>query len=174
MSNECGGLHCLSKTSGIQASFKGNSSFGFTLIELMLVVAIVGTLCGIAVPAYSGYMERINSSKGVVDIQNIDLCIEKYYAEKGRYPDSLAEIGKDGLKDPWGQPYEYLRLPADEQKRKTVGKFLMEDKPLNSDYDLWSIGKDGKTHRGVNTKKAQDDILRLYNGAFIGLGKDAS
>ena len=79
------------------------SKRGVTFIELMLVVCIIGIVSGIAVPAYTGYREKIDSAKAVADMTGIGLLIDKFYAENNRYPNSLDEIGKGGLKDPWGR-----------------------------------------------------------------------
>ena len=73
--------------------------------------------------------------------------------------------------DPWDQPYEYLNI-------RTAGKGkggLRKDgklNPLNTDYDLYSIGADGKTAGALSAKSSRDDIVRANNGAYLGLGED--
>ena len=44
--------------------------------------------------------------------------------------------------------------------------------PLNSDYDLYSVGEDGLTQKPLNASNARDDIVRANNGAFVGLAED--
>jgi len=44
--------------------------------------------------------------------------------------------------------------------------------PLNTDYDLYSMGPDGQTAKPLTSSKSQDDIVRANNGGFVGLGKD--
>jgi general secretion pathway protein G len=44
--------------------------------------------------------------------------------------------------------------------------------PINTDFDLYSMGKDGETVMPLTTPKSQDDIVRASNGAFVGLGSD--
>lgn len=168
MNNKCSKSRCLSAASVYPTPFKGKNPLGFTLIEMLLVIAIVGTLCGIAIPAYTGYREKIDCQKGIADIVDIGLCIDKFYAENNSYPVNLAETGKAGLVDPWDQPYQYMRHPTAKPKK------LWSIHPINTDYDLWSIGKDGTTKQTVNSKPSWDDIIRAFDGAYIGLAKDLS
>jgi general secretion pathway protein G len=44
--------------------------------------------------------------------------------------------------------------------------------PINTDFDLYSMGKDGESVLPLTAKKSQDDIVRASNGAFVGLGSD--
>jgi general secretion pathway protein G len=65
---------------------------GFTLVELLVVIAIVGTLLTIAVPRYFASVER---SKEAVLKENLAVmrdALQKYYADKGRYPERLEEL----------------------------------------------------------------------------------
>lgn len=84
----------------------------FSLIELMVAVAIVGVSATIAVPAYSSYMERIRTEQAIIDINQIAMRIESYnpVGSANLYPVSLADIGMDNMRDPWGNPYQYLNL----------------------------------------------------------------
>jgi general secretion pathway protein G len=89
-----------------------------------------------------------------------------------RLPDSLAVIGHGSLLDPWGHPYQYLKIAGGDVKGK--GK-LRRDRflnPLNADYDLYSMGPDGDTKTNLNAKESRDDIVRANSGAFIGTASD--
>ena len=44
--------------------------------------------------------------------------------------------------------------------------------PINTDFDLYSVGADGQTHGQVSHRRSADDVLRANNGRFIGLGAD--
>ena len=85
-------------------------SFGFTLLEIIVTVAIVGILSGIAYPLYTEYVEKARIAKACVDIQNISVAISRYYSESQSYPESLNEVGYATLLDPWGNPYQYLNI----------------------------------------------------------------
>jgi len=45
-------------------------------------------------------------------------------------------------------------------------------KPLNTDFDLYSMGRDGKTHRNLDSKESLDDIVRALNGQYVGLASE--
>lgn len=150
---------------------------GFTLIELMLVVAIIGIFVAIAMTSYNRFVEKARATQAVVDIGGIVRSIYTFKTEKGYFPDSLAAVGVN-LKDPWGNPYLYTRIDASGAPASAgkggVGK-LRKDKnlaPINSDFDLYSKGKDGRSVSPLTAPDSQDDIVRANNGRFIGLAED--
>jgi len=147
-----------------------SGKLGFTLVELLLVALIIGILICIAVPMYKDYVYKRRALLAVSTLTQIELVVEKYYTEKGRYPDTLDQIGKAGLKDPWGRPFYYLNIedePDDEQIRK-----LRDVHRLNRDYDLYSMGQDGLSDDSINEEPSWDDIIRAYNGSYVGLAID--
>ena len=144
-------------------------TFGFTIIELMLALLVLGVLISVAIPVYQNYEERVDDNKAIQDILAIQLVTDDYILTNNTPPSSLVDIGLDSLKDPWGNPYEYLNYstnpPGDRRKDKNLN-------PLNSYYDLYSKGVDGESNKQIITKKSQDDIIRGRDGAFIGHAKD--
>jgi len=66
---------------------------GFTLIELMIVVAIIGILAAIALPAYQDYTIRSQVSEGPVLAEGIKVAIVDYYANNGSWPATMSTIG---------------------------------------------------------------------------------
>lgn len=80
------------------------NTLGFTLIELMLVIAIIGTLAAIATPNFISYIERVRHTEVLLTLRNIEKEIMMFEFENGRYPDDLAEIGLDNLKDHGATP----------------------------------------------------------------------
>ena len=70
---------------------------GFTLIELMIVVAIVGILAAIALPAYQDYVIRSKMSEGVAALAACKTSISEYVSTKGTWPASLAVSGCSSL-----------------------------------------------------------------------------
>ena len=59
---------------------------GFTLVELMIVVAIIGILAAIAIPQFSKYRSRAQNSAALSDLRNTQTDLEGYYAEWTTYP----------------------------------------------------------------------------------------
>ena len=91
-----------------------------------------------------------------------------YRTNKGRLPGSLGDVKRDKFPGPWGAPYTYLRIEGDEGVTGMARKdrFLV---PINTDFDLYSSGKDSKSSSPVGAKGSQDDVIRAFNGAYVGL-----
>ena len=121
---------------------------GFTLIELMLVVVIIGALAAMVVPRLAGRSEEARRGIAEADIKgNVSLALRLYEVDNGRYPSTEQGLAALLTKptsapapknwkgpyleqqpmDPWGQPYQY--------------KFPGSHPPF--DYDLASLGADG-------------------------------
>ncbi len=66
---------------------------GFTLIELMIVVAIIGILAAVAIPAYSDYTARAQVSEAVSLTSSLKTPLAEYYADKGSMPSSPDSVG---------------------------------------------------------------------------------
>lgn len=156
------------------AGFSGLAGRGrqraITLIELLFVVAIVGIMIAIGIPLYNSYVDRTRVAQAESDIASIGFLISHFQVANGVFPDSLADVGNSGAQDPWGRPYQYLNLTT----MKGNGQ-VRKDKnmvPINSDFDLYSVGKDGKTKGPLTATASRDDIVRASNGRFIGLASD--
>ncbi|MDM0035954.1 pilin [Variovorax sp. J22P271] len=70
-----------------------NVQKGFTLIELMIVVAIIGILAAVALPAYQDYTKRARVSEGLGLASGAKTAVAEYYATKGTYPDDNTKAG---------------------------------------------------------------------------------
>jgi general secretion pathway protein G len=68
---------------------------GFTLVELLVVFAIIGVLLGIAVPRYFGSHERAKETVLKENLRQMREAIQQYYADKGRYPARLEALATD-------------------------------------------------------------------------------
>lgn len=141
---------------------------GMTLIETLLVVTILGTLLGLAVGAYLGHLQRARLAEMMSDLVTISHEIDIYEADLGGYPGKLSDLALGRTaKDPWGQPYRYLPSTAQDWERfRRRDRFLV---PLNSDYDLYSVGPDGDTAGPLTAKASHDDFIRAGNGSYVGL-----
>ncbi len=65
---------------------KAKDQKGFTLVELMIVVAIIGILAAIAIPQFAKYRARAQNSAALSDLRNLRTDMEGYYAENQLYP----------------------------------------------------------------------------------------
>ena len=124
------------------------NQMGFTLIEVMAVVVILGLLVTLVVPNVLGQQEKAQMQKAQVDIRNLSSALSMYKLENYHFPSTSqgleALVNKPAgspeaanwtssyvprlPKDPWGNPYIYLQ-PGSKSKQS---------------YDLWSYGADGK------------------------------
>lgn len=143
---------------------------GFSLLELMLAVGFVAVLAAVAVPSYTAYVDRVNVTVAVGDISRLQVEINKFILRTDRLPVDLAEAGFSAMRDPWNRPYEYLDLStvhghAGMRKDRNLV-------PINSDYDLYSAGKDGLSVPPLGARHSLDDIVRANDGAFVGLAED--
>jgi general secretion pathway protein G len=251
-------------------------SGGFTLVELVLAVAIVGILSSMAIPNYLGFLEKARVARTVAEMNAIAKDIQGH-AIGGPYPDNLAQIGWNQRLDPWGNPYQYFRINCgaviigrlDNHKSPTGGsagpvlpvsvilppvgahasfavdksnhheariyliqasappgggaggppgggaggppggggggppggggggppggggggppggggggppcgnigqarkdRFLV---PINSDFDLYSMGKDGRSVGPLTAQQSHDDIIRANDGGYYGLASN--
>ena len=142
---------------------------GFTLIELMIVVLLLGVLIVIALPFYGRYRNRVMTAHAVTEIASMSALLEIYERDARVYPPNLAAAGLANKLDPWGNAYVYYNVEANGRGGARKDHAL---NPINSDFDLYSMGPDGKTKPQVTQKDSVDDIIRASNGKFIGIAAD--
>jgi general secretion pathway protein G len=144
-------------------------SAGFTLLELMMAITVVGILSALTVSSYRSYVDRANNATAMSDIGRMNASIAQFILDNRRVPNDLVEAGYDGMLDPWKSSYVYV--PHDTRSR--VG-WRMDRRlnPINADYDLYSLGKDGVSAKELTNHDSLDDVIRANGGAFIGLAAD--
>ncbi len=138
---------------------------------------MIGTLAAMALPALQNLKDKANVARAIEEIRTLEIEIMGYQADDQQLPATLGDINRGSLLDPWGNPYEYLNFElASGGKGKGKGKgapagarkdrFLV---PINSTYDLYSMGKDGESVPALTAKVSRDDIVRASDGSFVGL-----
>ncbi|HAA02077.1 MAG TPA: prepilin-type cleavage/methylation domain-containing protein [Syntrophobacteraceae bacterium] len=147
-------------------------SAGFTIFELMVAVLIAGILVAVGVSSYNSITDQARVTRAIADIYGLSMTIAQFEARNGSLPQSLADVGEDNFMDPWGNPYQYLRIADSGKPGK--GEFRKDHNmvPVNTDYDLYSMGKDGKSASPFTAKISQDDVVRAKDGSFVGLVSD--
>ena len=102
---------------------------GFSLIEIMVVVVIMGMLAGAVAVGVNQYMDTAKTNRAKSDIATIVDAVEAYKLTKGRYPSSNEGLEPLPLKselDPWGRPYGYNNPGQDEP------------------FEVYTLGADGR------------------------------
>lgn len=236
---------------------------GFTLLEILVVVAILAVIASIAIPQYSGALLAARMQKAKQELRTIANAIDMYRSQYGSLPLTLHQVGFGGRRDPWGVPYCYLNytdgtgdgldwavrlgivdpaavrggssstnlpsagngagapslvrgvggisaapgtinadltttvlgelprelsfaesqaISAALQNGKTqlyvgvtVESVRRRDRymfPLNTDYDLFSLGPNRSTTVSLGQSLAQDDVIRANDGGFYGAASE--
>ena len=157
-------MHDKTRASGTRR--RHGRTAAFTLVELLIAVAIILTLAAMAVPSLLKAMDIARIARAVGEIRTLEDEIALYESLNDRLPDSLNDIGRGTLLDPWGTPYQYLNFANVKGKgAMRKDRFLV---PLNSTYDLYSMGPDRLSQPPLTAKVSRDDIVRANDGGFIG------
>jgi general secretion pathway protein G len=116
---------------------------GFTLIEIMLVIVIIGIIVGIAAPKIGGKLNKANDIAARASLKTIEAAVQSYEMEHLRLPDSLTDLTttKDGkgpflkpseLNDPWNQPFVYAKPGS-----HGIGFDLSTRSPDGKEFNNW-------------------------------------
>jgi general secretion pathway protein G len=145
---------------------------GFTLMELIMTGAVVGLLATIALPSYTRIVEAQRVGQARRDLMTIAESIERYRTLRGTPPGALADLGIAIPRDPWGRDYRFLSFSS---PLPGVPGMIRKDHnlhPLNSEFDLYSVGKDGRSVAPLTAAASKDDVIWARDGAFVGLAAD--
>ena len=153
---------------------------GFTIFELLIALVIASILATFAIAAYGsskpdcdnpnarqGPHMRAKMAHVTGQLGEIHLAILRFELSFNRYPDSLAEIGFNQVEDPWGSPYQYLVVFGLGNKGPVRKDHNLH--PVNSGYDLYSMGPDGVTSTPFTSNLGKDDIVLANDGDYFGL-----
>ena len=136
----------------------------------MVAIGAVALLAAIAIPSYRAYVEKAKVSAAIAGILTIADSINRYISVNNTPPADLAAIGKDTVLDPWGRPYVYLSFTGLNGKGK-----MRKDKnlvPINTQYDLYSVGPDGDSLPPLTAPVSKDDVIMANDGNYVGLASD--
>lgn len=148
-------------------------SAGYTLVELTLIGVVLAILAALAIPAYRGHLDKMKLTQCASDLRSIALAIERYRTTHGFHPpDLLSELSDIPTQDPWGNPYQYLNFNSGDPG--VTGKIRKDHNlhPLNSEFDLYSMGADGDSKAPLTARASRDDVIWARDGGFVGLASD--
>ncbi len=135
---------------------------GFTMIEIMLVVIIIGVLAAMVIPSLAGRGEQARKSAAKADIDaNLSAALDLYEIENGKYPTTdqgleslLQKPTASPVPENWNGPYlKKKKMPLDPWSREYV--YVSPGNHNQDDYDLSSLGSDGV--------ESKDDITNWAN-----------
>jgi general secretion pathway protein G len=147
----------------------GASRAGYTLLEVLVVVAILGVLVAIFTPSFLARLREGKVRRALVDLAALQSDISTFTSFNGELPESLDDLRTQTRMDPWGSPYHYLRIEGHNRGEWRKDRFLV---PLNSDYDLYSVGPDGRSRPPLTAADSRDDVVRAGNGAYLGRAEE--
>jgi general secretion pathway protein G len=121
-----------------------NKSKGFTLLELLVVIVIVGLLAGYVAPRYFSQVGKSEVQVARAQIDSLEKALDQYRLDTRHYPN--AEQGLDALVNKpsneanWSGPYLKKAVPADPWGRA----YVYRTPGTKGEFDLFSLGRDGK------------------------------
>ena len=154
--------------------------YGISILELLIALAAVSILATMAIAVFGssepdcdnpnakqGPLMRAKIAQVSGDLGKIHMAASQFELSQNRYPANLAEIGLDDLRDPWGNPYRYLVVFGIASKGPVRKDHNLH--PVNSGYDLYSMGPNGATATPFTSTLGKDDIVMANDGNYFGL-----
>ena len=137
-----------------------------TLVEVVVALGLVALLATFSLPLFQGWRDQGKVKKAQDDIIAASAVIDTFLLDNNRLPTSLAAVGRGNLREPWCRACQYTYLMDGNGNGKARKDHSLV--PLNTDYDLYSKGRDGSSAGPLTAKASRDDILRANNGRFVG------
>lgn len=147
---------------------------GFTLIEVLAVAAIVGILAAVSLPRLASAILAAEQGRAVGDLSAIHTAIVLYRTTHGNdLPPSLTDLVPGLLdsipQDPWGFEYRYQRhSDISPGARRRDGPLV----PINSEFDIWSVGPDGASVPSIRAAPSRDDVIMAGDGGYFGVADE--
>lgn len=131
---------------------KGKARSGFTLLELLIVMVIIGLLIGLVAPRFTSKLGQSKVRTTQAQIEMLGSSLETYYLDTGSYPTTQQGLtallaAPMGEEEKWNGPYlKKLEIPKDgwDNEFEYYGPDSSQAKDLNLDYVIISRGKDEK------------------------------
>lgn len=125
-----------------QSNFLANKSRGFTLLELLVVMVIIGLLAGYVGPKYFEQIGKSETKTARAQIDSLGKALDQYRIDLGQYPSTeqgLTALNKNpGTDSRWSGPYLKKNVPNDPWNKP----YLYKSPGEHGDYDLYTLGKD--------------------------------
>lgn len=123
---------------------KASRSGGFTLLELLVVMVIIGLLAGFVAPRYFAQVGKSQVKVARAQIDALDKALDQFRLDVGRYPTTeeglQALVAAPSNEPAWAGPYLKKGVPNDPWGRA----YVYAQPGTHSDFDLMSYGKDGR------------------------------
>jgi general secretion pathway protein G len=133
----------------------------------MIAVLLIGIFLALALPYYGDHLKTVKILQATTDITGNEAVVETYRVlHNNALPDSWSDIPAARSIDPWGRPYVYYNIEANGKGHARKDHAL---NPLNTDYDMYSLGPDGVTKPQITQNDSVDDILRASDGGYVGI-----
>ena len=130
-------------------------SQGFTLLELLVVMVIIGLLAGYVGPKYFEQIGKSENKTAKAQIDALGKALDQYRIDTGRYPSSEQGLSalykKPGNEIKWSGPYLKKNIPNDPWDKP----YLFKSPGEHGDYDLYTLGKDGQ----LGGEKESEDVV---------------
>jgi general secretion pathway protein G len=135
-----------------------------------VVCALIGTVSSLGAAGYLSALKTARITRAIGDLRTIDTEVRLFHLRSNRYPVTLAEAMFPVPIDPWHRPYVYTDL----SQKGSRGRARKDGRlnPINSDFDVYSVGEDGQSATPLTTPASKDDVIRARDGAFLGLASD--
>ncbi|ENX0547348.1 pilin, partial [Neisseria gonorrhoeae] len=135
---------------------------GFTLIELMIVIAIVGILAAVALPAYQDYTARAQVSEAILLAEGQKSAVTEYYLNNGKWPENNTSAGVASSSDIKGKYVESVTVTNGVVTAKMLSSGVNKE-IQGKKLSLWARRENGSVkwfcgQPVTRTDKANDDV----------------